>query len=192
MPEPATSQPRRGMPLHTKILLGLVLGAVLGVAANAWNARLQAAGGAAAEPTQLEWFAANVAEPLGRVFLRLVLSVVVPLVFSALVLGVLGLGDVRRLGRIGVRSLLFTVLLSGLSVFIGLSAVNLIRPGDRLAPERRTQLQEMYSSSAAGAVESAKKAKPLSQILLDLIPENPLQEMVGALDGSSLLTRHRR
>ncbi|MBX7167580.1 MAG: dicarboxylate/amino acid:cation symporter [Pirellulales bacterium] len=182
MTEVTTSSPRRGMPLHTKILLGLVVGALLGVAANAWDAQSAAA---TDEPTRLEWFAANVAEPLGKVFLRLVLSVVVPLVFSALVLGVLGLGDVRRLGRVGIRSLLFTLLLSGLSVVIGLTAVNLIRPGDRLAPERREQLQTLYSASATGAVESAKKAKPLSQILLDLIPENPLQEMVGALDGSS-------
>ncbi len=185
-------RPRRRVPLHTKILLGLVIGAALGITANiAMRVPANAANAAALDANgngiadNLEWWALRVADPLGRIFLRLVLMVVLPLVFSALVLGVLGLGDMSRLGRVGAISLLLTVLLSGASVAIGLGMVNLIRPGERLSQDQRTALQQAYAGEAQGKLESADKAKPIEQVLLDLLPENPVQEMAGALDGSS-------
>src|SRR5688572_19355073 len=140
-------RPRRRIALHTKILLGLVIGAALGIAANMWfRVPADAANAAVVDvkgngiADNLEWWAERVADPLGRVFLRLVLMVVLPLVFSALVLGVLGLGDLSRLGRIGAISLLLTMLLSGSSVAIGLGLVNSIRPGDGLSEEKRASL----------------------------------------------------
>jgi DAACS family dicarboxylate/amino acid:cation (Na+ or H+) symporter len=185
-------RPRRRVPLHTKILLGLIVGAALGITANVLArvpadavhaATLDANGNGIAD--ELEWWALRVADPLGRVFLRLVLMVVLPLVFSALVMGVLGLGDLSRLGRVGAISMLLTLMLSGASVAIGLGLVNLIGPGERLSQEQRTALQNAYAGEAQGKLESADKAKPIEQVLLDLLPENPVQEMVGALDGSS-------
>jgi len=117
--------------------------------------------------------------------LRLVLMVVIPLVVSALALAVVELGDVRRLGRLGGLTLLWTVVLSSIAVAIGLLLVNAVRPGDRMTPETKEALAAQYSAKAAGSVEKARRAKPLRDVLLDIIPENPLQEMVGALDGSS-------
>ena len=111
--------------------------------------------------------------------------VVVPLVFSALVLGVAEIGDVRKLGRMGLRTLLMTLILSGASVAIGLTLANTVRPGDRLPEEQREQLKRAVQPHGDAAVEQAKKAKSLRDMLLDLIPRNPLQEMVGAIDGSS-------
>jgi DAACS family dicarboxylate/amino acid:cation (Na+ or H+) symporter len=183
---------RRRMPLHTQILLGLAVGAGLGIAANfafrvpadPVEAKAVDADGSGVND-RLEWWSTRVADPLGRVFLRLVLMVVLPLVFSALVLGVLGLGDLSRLGRVGLISLLFTLILSGSSVAIGLTAVNWLKPGKTLDPEQREALKAAYAGDAESKLESAKKAKPLEQILLDLLPENPVQEMAGALDGSS-------
>ncbi len=188
MPEPL----KRKTALHVKILTGLLVGAVLGIAANFWfqiptnspnAAQFDANGNQIAD--SLEWLAGSVADPLGRVFLRLVMMVVVPLVFSALVLGVLGIGDVSKLGRIGVRCLLLTLLFSSCSVGIGIGLVNLIQPGASLSPQQRAELQNAYAKDAGDKVESAKKAKPIQQVLLDLLPENPLQEMVGAVDASS-------
>lgn len=184
------------MPLHTRILIGLILGAALGLLMRNVVRPVTSVGSDGVTTVvgdqnhngiadSLEFWAGRVIEPIGRVFLRLVLMVVLPLVFSALVLGVLGLGDVSRLGRVGVRSLLFTVILSGSSVAIGLTLVNLMRPGDGLAEPQRKILQESYAASAADAVKKADEAKPLERILLDLLPENPVQEMAGALDGSS-------
>jgi dicarboxylate/amino acid:cation (Na+ or H+) symporter, DAACS family len=188
------SASRRKVAQHWLILMGLAIGAACGLVASAILPR---------EPDGspngvLECIARNVAEPVGQVFLRLIFMVVVPLVFSALTLGVAGIGDVRRLGRVGLRTLAFTLLLSSASVAIGLTLANLVRPGDRLSPQKREELRERFDTrspkdsqanlaieQAGKVVEQAEKAKSIRDLLLDIIPKNPLQEMVGALDGSS-------
>lgn len=176
-----SAEPRRFLPLHTQILLGLAIGAVAGITANLFA---PAAADGKTNATLLS-IADNVAKPLGEVFLRLIFMVVVPLVFSALTLGVAEIGDVRRLGRIGVRTLLFTLILSSLSVLIGITAANTLRPGERLPAEKREELKARFAQEEVKAVKQAKQAKSLRDTLLDIIPKNPLQEAVGALDGSS-------
>ena len=171
-PERPPDPPR----LPRRIVLGLAAGAAAGLLAHALFPEGDA---------RLARFVRYVAEPVGQIFLRLIFMVVLPLVFSALALGVAGLGDLRRLGRIGARTLLFTLLLSGASVAIGLALANLVRPGERLPEERRRALRDQIRDETPSAVEQARRAKPLRDVLLDLIPKNPIQEMVGALDGSS-------
>jgi DAACS family dicarboxylate/amino acid:cation (Na+ or H+) symporter len=166
----------RGMALHTKIMLGLIVGAVAGLIANYAATRWPES-----EAT-IKFAAANVLEPLGKVFLRLVIMVVVPLVISALVLGVLELGDVRRLGRVGLRTLGYTVILSASSVAIGVGLVNALKPGASLEAAQRDELKARYSKDADKKVVDAAATKPLKDTLLDMLPENPLKEMVGALD----------
>lgn len=187
--EPWPAAPvRRRWPLHVKILLGLLLGAGIGLAVNLVLSRTSAPGEVGPSPAaqeRLTSFVQHVTDPVGKVFLRLVLMVVVPLVFSALSLGVLELGDIRRLGRIGVRTLLLTLVLSFTAVAIGLVLVNLIQPGKALPAEQRVTLLNQYGGGATETISKARRAKPLRDTLLDIIPENPLQEMVGALDGSS-------
>src|SRR4029453_10617145 len=107
----------RRYPLHTKIFFGLIFGLVVGLLVH------EIAGDA---PWVL-WTVKNIAYPLGQIFLRLIFMIVVPLVFSSLVLGVLELGDVRKLGRIGLKTLGYTLFASGISVAIGISMVNLFR-----------------------------------------------------------------
>jgi DAACS family dicarboxylate/amino acid:cation (Na+ or H+) symporter len=108
---------RGRLALHWQILIGLVTGAVAGlVARSLWPPAADGAPNA-----RLEWFAFNIAETAGQIFLRLIFMVVVPLVFSALVLGVAEIGDVRKLGRMGLRTLLMTLVLSSASVAIGLT-----------------------------------------------------------------------
>ena len=104
---------------------------------------------------------------------------------ASMVLGIAELGDVRRLGRVGLRTLVFTLILSACSVGIGVTLANVVRPGSHLSADRRAALRERYASQAAEQVAQARLAKPLRETLLDIIPKNPLQEMVGALDGSS-------
>jgi DAACS family dicarboxylate/amino acid:cation (Na+ or H+) symporter len=111
--------------------------------------------------------------------------VVVPLVFCALVLGVAGMGNPRRLGRVGLRTLMYTVVLSVFSVVLGVGLVNTLRPGAHLSDEQRTQLRAKYESQAVAKVTQAKATKSVRDTLLDIIPRNPLQEMVGATDGTS-------
>ncbi len=176
------SQPQRGVPLYAKILIALVIGGAIGLVINVLN---RGEDGAVPYP----WINVaidNVIEPIGKIFLRLVLMVVIPLVFSALTLGVVGVGDVRRLGRIGLRTLGVTAVFSIAAVIIGVVLVNTIQPGNRLSEETRIEVKAKYSSQSDDKrIQQAKQAKSLKDTLLNIIPENPLQEMVGALDGSS-------
>jgi DAACS family dicarboxylate/amino acid:cation (Na+ or H+) symporter len=163
----ASSDSRRSL----WILLGLVVGTIAGVLAKQWL-----------PPDQLGWWVNNVIRPIGTVFLRIIFMVVVPLIFSAIVLGVLELGDPRKLGRVGLRCVLTTVVFSAASVLIGLTLVNTIRPGERLAPEVRESLVRSYAEGASEKINQAQSAKPLWRTLLDLIPQNPLEEAVNAFN----------
>jgi dicarboxylate/amino acid:cation (Na+ or H+) symporter, DAACS family len=159
---------RRGIPLHTKILIGLVAGAAIGGTLN----RILGA----KSPT-LVFIAEQITNPIGQLFLRLLLLLVVPLVFSSLLLGVAGLGDLRRIGRIGVKSLLYTLVMSAISVVIGLTLANTIKPGKRLAPDVSAQLAEQYGGEAQKTVQTAAATNqstdpPLLKAVKTIVPTN--------------------
>ncbi len=163
-----TAAERAGVPLHTKILIGLIAGAGAGGTLNA------VVGGDA--PT-LRWAIDHVADPIGQLFLRLLLLLVIPLVFSSLMLGVAGLGDLRRIGRIGVKCLVYTVIASGISVLIGLTLANTIKPGRRLSPEVSERLAAAYSGEAARQVATATAAAatadtPFMKVVKTVVPTN--------------------
>ena len=107
-----------------RILAGLVLGLVLGLAAGACLPE-------SAQPS-LSWWIDQVIQPAGRIFLRIIFMVVIPLILSAIVIGTMEMGDVRTLGRVGWRALIATFALSVTSVGIALGLVNLIDPGNSL------------------------------------------------------------
>ena len=169
-----------------RILIGLLLGTVLGLLANVLL-RPGAGGDLNGDGVHdgLDWFTQNVTTVIGRMFLRLMFMVVLPLVVSALSLAVVEIGDLRKLGKIGLRTLWFSGILSACAVLLGLTAVNVIRPGASLSNEARQALVERNAATSADVGQKASKAKPGRDILIDMIPENPLQEMVGAIDGSS-------
>mgnify|MGYP003462934051 CR=1 FL=1 len=101
------------MPLHTRIIIGLFVGAASGTLARVLFG----------ESEGLATFTTYVTEPFGRPFLRLIFMIVQPLLFSALALGVAGLGDVRTLGRIGLKTFLYTIVVTSASVALGLGLV---------------------------------------------------------------------
>ncbi|HEX9596481.1 MAG TPA: dicarboxylate/amino acid:cation symporter, partial [Anaerolineales bacterium] len=166
--------PKQGLALHSKILIGLVAGAAAGLLANAL------AGGA----PWLEWTVANVTQPAGQIFLRLIFMVVIPLIFSALTLGVAELGDLRKLGRIGIKTLVFTLVLSSISVMVGIVLVNMVRPGEGVSEAERASLIELLGTSAAAIQPPAPQTG--LQIVVNLIPDNPLRAMVEAFRGEML------
>lgn len=171
---------KSGLGLHWKILIGMAIGAVSGIVCNLL---VQDAGPKAVE--NLKWFADSFTFPIGNIFLRLIFMVVVPLVFCALTLGVAEIGDVRKLGRLGSRTLIMTLLFSTASVLIGLLLANVIKPGNLISAENQETLKLRYAEDASKSINSASKAKSVTDTILDIIPKNPLQEAVGALDGSS-------
>jgi DAACS family dicarboxylate/amino acid:cation (Na+ or H+) symporter len=156
-------------PLHTRIFIGLATGVVAGVALN----RILGGGHPA-----VNWMLANITEPVGQLFLRLLLMTVIPLVFSSLVVGVAGLGDLRKLGRIGVKSFAYCAVISLISVVIGITLVNVIKPGKRIDPTTAAGLQERYGADAQKKVEEARKASTgesvTMQIIKLLVPVNPV------------------
>jgi dicarboxylate/amino acid:cation (Na+ or H+) symporter, DAACS family len=170
-----TSDAPKGMPLHKRILIGLAVGAGAGLLTNAL---------AGADNPGVGWFVSNVTEPVGALFLRMLLMIVVPLVFSSLVMGVAGVGNIRQLGRVAAKSFGYTLVLSAISVLIGLAVANIIRPGTRIAPETATMLREHYSKDAAKRVEAVTSEtktsdSPLMIAVKTMVPTNPIASISG-------------
>jgi len=171
----------RGMALHTKILIGLLVGVIGGIAVN----QIGKAGGADFV-ARIDWTIKNFTEPIGQLFLNLLLMIVVPLVFSSLVVGVAGIGDVRKLGRVGFKSFAYCLIISAISVVIGLGLANTIQPGKWLAPDKAAELQERYKTQAGTSVEAAKKAElaaaddsPLMSVVKTIVPRNVFNSIGG-------------
>lgn len=159
---------RKSIPLHTKILLGLILGALAGGLLN------QILGESS---ENLAWIVSQISEPIGQLFLRLLLLLVIPLVFSSLTLGVAGIGDLRKIGRVGLKCLVYTLVLSSISVIIGLVLANTIRPGKRIPPELSARLAEKYGTDAQKSVTSATSKPPSSEtplmtVVRTIVPTN--------------------
>lgn len=171
-----------GMALHTKMLLGFAVGAVAGGVAFSFGQTVDAEGVTQAAPwlaAMLKW----VTQPIGSIFLNLLFMLVLPLVFSALVLGVVEIGDPKALGRIGGKTLAFILAVTGIAVTIGLVAVNLFQPGVGIDPAVAQKLIAESSTQAAGIVERGEAASAM-QVLLSIVPRNPLQAGVeGNLIG---------
>ncbi|MCG3137180.1 MAG: Proton/glutamate-aspartate symporter [Phycisphaerae bacterium] len=162
------------IPLHHRILLGLLAGLILGsVARSLWG-----------DHAALSWTCEQIAYPLGQIFLRLIFMAVVPLVVAALALGVTELGDVHQFGRVGLKTLFMTLLFSSMAVVIGLLLVNWVQPGRGLPPEAQNQLlTALKGADTQVPIEQAAQAKTLTRTLLDFLPRNPLAEAVRALEG---------
>ena len=159
------------MKLHNKLAIALLFGIALGAALHPY-----------ADNPGLVAFNMHVLRPIGQIFLRSIFMIVVPMVFSALVIGVYQLGRGHNLSGVAGRTLAFTVVLSAASVAIGVALVNLLQPG------RGFQLGSAAGgASGVQAIEAnAAAAKPLSDVIIELIPRNPLESAVRALDGEML------
>lgn len=153
---------RHGLP--ARMLAGLAAGLVAGVVAHLlW-------GGSAG----LEGFVKLVTEPGGKIFLRLLFVLVIPLIVSALALGVAGLGDLRSLGRIGLKTFAYTVVVSLIAVLIGVATINLMRPGEGLPDALRAKLAEQASAAPPPAPVAGGGGV---DFLVALVPNNAVKAM---------------
>lgn len=130
--------------LWKRTLVGLLVGCLLG----------------------LSWPAAGIAlEPLGELFIRAIKMLVVPLVFSTIVSGIVAMGDVSKIGNIGIRVLLFYLVTTAVAIVIGLGTAECLPPLAQLGVE-------------AEAVEtSATESPPFLERLIELVPTNPFQSL---------------
>lgn len=168
-------------PVATQILTGLLIGATSGLLAQTvfpGNPRL-------------EWLIASVTTPVGQIFLRIIFMVIVPLVVSAIALGVAGMGDLRQLGRVGLKCLGMTLLLAGTSVAIGLLLVNVLQPGKYLNPAKSAALRAQYGVAAQEKVTQGREPVKVTTVLLGMIPTNPIAESAKIFtaqdDGRALM-----
>ncbi len=152
------------MSAHLKMLLGVVAGAALGLLAR--NLPIPA--------SWLDVFIEYVSQPVGTVFLRLLFMLIVPLLFSALVIGVCGL-DLRRLGKIGLRTIGYTVVVSAIAVAIGMLLVNLFQPGAGLPESLREEAKQLATVKPVPAPPDTKAVT----MIVSMVPDNPLRAAVN-------------
>lgn len=145
--------------LHWQIIIGLVLGIVYGVmaASNSWGG-----------------FVTDWISPFGTIFINGLRLIAVPLVLASLIVGVASLSDIRKLSRIGGKTIGIYLVTTAIAVTIGLLVVNILQPGEFIPPELRDQLMSTYAEDAAGreaAAGAAAERGPL-QFLVDMVPSN--------------------
>jgi len=145
--------------LHWQIIIGLILGLIYGLIAanNGWG------------PFTAAWIA-----PLGTIFINLLKLIAVPLVLSSLITGVASLSDLKKLSRIGGKTIAIYVGTTAVAVTIGLISVNIIQPGDRVPDQMKEKLQKTYEKDAiikSGSAQNIKDRGPL-QPVVDMVPNN--------------------
>ena len=136
--------------LTTKIFIGLILGILLGWLKPDWGIALR---------------------PLSILFLNLIKSVIAPLIFSTLVIGIAGTGDIKQVGRIGLKSLVYFEIVTTFALFIGLAAVNLTKPGVGVS------LKVNAADAAARGLTVAAKPQTVGEIIAHLAPASIIKAM---------------
>lgn len=122
-------------------------------------------------------------DPIGKIFIRLVKLVVVPLVLASLILGAANLGDVKKLGKIGAKTFVFFTATTAIAVTIGILAANIFQPGNGLPPETRESLVNQYQNETAGKVAAVVDGPQKSEfekivdIVVGMVPTNPIQSL---------------
>ena len=176
MSEPIGSS-GKGMKLHTKILLGLCVGLALGITVNLT---------VGVNNPAVDWVNRYIAIPVGQVFLRMLFMVVMPLVFASIALGVAGLGDIRRVGRVGGKAIGYFFVTTAMAATLGLIIVNLARPWERVTPETRQALLARFAGDASSRVEAAAMSEFGIETLINIVPRNPIRaaaetDMLGVI-----------
>lgn len=148
--------------LYTKILIGLVLGIIVGIVAN---------------QLKITPFFSTYIKPFGTAFIRLISMVVVPLVFASLFVGTASLNDIRKLGRIGGKTIAYYLCTTAIAIIIGLVLANIFKPGSGLTKATQEQLLANYSAEAQTKIDTALKKPGIAETLIDIIPTNPIRSL---------------
>ncbi len=157
--------------LHWKIIIGLILGLLWGLFSSlvGWNQ-----------------FTIDYIRPFGTIFVDLLKLIAVPLVLASLVVGVASLNDMTKLSRMGGKTIAIYMITTVFAITIGLSVVNIMKPGHALPEQTRITLQESYSDQLEGRDEAAQELVDRSPLhfFVDIVPENVVQ---AASDNANML-----
>lgn len=163
---------KKRLGLHWKILIGMGAGVLFALIL-----------------TNFDWgpkFISDWIKPFGTIFINALKLIAVPLILGSLIKGISDLKDISQLSKMGIRTISIYILTTVLAVCIGLGVVNIIKPGNTISEDTRTELVESYGGDVELAREGAeeqREAGPL-QALEDLVPEN----IIGAsADNANML-----
>jgi dicarboxylate/amino acid:cation (Na+ or H+) symporter, DAACS family len=159
---PRAASPKK-LPLHWKMLIGFLVGLVLGLVAHYT---------VGPDAPWVKTLTTYLTQPAATIFLRLIFMLVIPLLFSALVIGVSEMGDIRAFGRVGWRTLIYTVLMSALAVVLGLVMVNLFKPGAGVDHAQALKLLSDNAERARGIISDAGEQPKGLDMLLSIVPDN--------------------
>jgi Na+/H+-dicarboxylate symporter len=149
--------------LYTKVLIGLLAGVLFGMLANQWG---------------FSDFVFSYIKPVGLAFIKLISMVVIPLVFASLLVGTSSFNDIRKLGRIGVKTMAYYLCTTVIAICIGLLLANTLRPGAGLSEQTRTELIQSSPEESVAPIDTTLKKPTITDILLNIIPTNPIRAFV--------------
>jgi proton glutamate symport protein len=198
---------RKKLALHWKIVIGLVLGVAVGVLidrfwtpgtwasigvndaksfmakrsgevfASGVESEANAGAGFVAGAVR---FIANINTLIGQLFFRSLRFIAVPIVLCSLTVGVASLGDLKRLGRIGGKTIAFFALTTAISIAIGLAITDVVAPGKQISPEARAEMTSQNKANVDASVDRTSEVPSFWQQGLDLVPPNPFQALATA------------
>lgn len=137
----------KGIGLTTQIFLGLFLGIIFGYVFPHYGEQMK---------------------PIGDMFIRMIKMIVVPLIFSSLIMGIAGTGDFKKLGRLGAKSILWFEIATTVALFVGLFVVNVLQPGVGVS---------VTGVDAGAAAAAAKKSIDMTQTVVNIVPTNIVDAM---------------
>ena len=147
----------RGLKLHTQILIGLILGAVLGPLMG----------------DVAQWI-----KPLGDAFINLLIMIVVPLVMASLIVGTASLGDLKKLGRIGIKTVAYYMVATVMAVAFGLGAGKVFNPGAGMDEDVKARMLTDYAGVTQQQLDRIAEKAGLAEFLVNIVPRNPFRAMV--------------
>jgi proton glutamate symport protein len=198
---PLSPMPRAGLALHWKVLIALSLGVIIGTTlhlgwtADTWKSlgvidvkaylagRASDANAAAGFAASAARFAVDACAFVGKLFLISLRFIAVPVVLASMILAVATVGDVRRVGRIGLKTLTCFALTTVVALVIAIGIVQVFKPGKFVSDEAKARLLGDFSGELTSKMQSASAARGQTvwTFLLDIIPSNPFHALANGL-----------
>ncbi|HJR83082.1 MAG TPA: dicarboxylate/amino acid:cation symporter [Sphingomicrobium sp.] len=160
---------KRGLELQWQMLIGFLVGLIGGLIVYATQR----------DAAWVETFTTYVTQPIGQIFLRLIFMLVIPLLFSALIVGISEMGEIRALKRVGLRTLAYTIIVSSIAVAVSLAAVNLLQPGAGVDRAAANEMLQESAGRASAIVKTGAEQPSGIDAFVSIIPNN-LVEVMGS------------
>ena len=164
---------KKGFSLQWKMVIGFLVGLIGGLIAYMTSQNA----------LWVDWVTTYVTGPIGQIFLRLLFMLVIPLLFSALVMGIAEMGEMRSLKRVGIRTFIYTIIVSTIAVVVSLFFVNLLKPGVGVDKALANDLLADANDGARSIIERSGDAPAGIDALVNIVPSN----IVSAMSNNDIL-----